>query len=151
MRILLISNQFIPKWLAGVEIAVFESAKILVSKKNEVHVVTSLDPGLPSYEVIEGVHVHRVPFHITRLFGPLLFWTRILFEIKDINPDIIHVHSLSVGFPAMIARIVMGKRYVVTGHGSDVYVPWSSSPFISDILTIRTRNVYMTSTGICSV
>jgi len=59
MRILMASDLFHPFLLGGGEKRRYEVARRL-AKKHEIHVLTRRSKGLPSYEVHEGVHIHRV-------------------------------------------------------------------------------------------
>ncbi len=59
MRILMASDLFHPFLLGGGETRMYEIARRL-AKKHEIHVLTRRFRGLPSYEVHEGVHIHRV-------------------------------------------------------------------------------------------
>ena len=60
MKIAILVSLFPPKWLAGTEIATYNIAKHLVKRGHEVHVITSLDEGLPKQSVEDGFHVHRI-------------------------------------------------------------------------------------------
>ncbi len=59
MRILMASDLFYPLLLGGGEKRMYEVARRL-AKKHEIHILTRRFKGLLSYEVHEGVHIHRV-------------------------------------------------------------------------------------------
>ncbi|MDI6820371.1 MAG: hypothetical protein QMC89_05670 [Candidatus Hodarchaeaceae archaeon] len=59
MRILMASDLFYPFLLGGEETRMYETARRL-AKGHEIHILTRRFRGLPSYEVHEGVHIHRV-------------------------------------------------------------------------------------------
>jgi len=59
MRILMASDLFYPFLLGGGEKRMYETARRL-AKKHKIHVLTRRFKGLPSYEVHEGMHIHRV-------------------------------------------------------------------------------------------
>lgn len=59
MRVLMASDLFYPFLLGGGETRMYETAWRL-AKKHEIHVLTRKFKGLPSYEVHEGIHIHRV-------------------------------------------------------------------------------------------
>jgi len=59
MRILMASDLFYPSLLGGGETRMYETAR-RSAKKHEIHVLTRRFKGLPSYEVHEGIHIHRV-------------------------------------------------------------------------------------------
>lgn len=43
--------------------------------------------------------------------------------VRKINPDIIHCQGMWTGIMAMASRVLLNKKYVIQGHGSDIYVP----------------------------
>jgi 1,4-alpha-glucan branching enzyme len=59
MRILMASDLFHPFLLGGGEARMYETARRL-ARKHEIHILTRRFKGLPSYEVHEGIHIHRV-------------------------------------------------------------------------------------------
>jgi glycosyltransferase involved in cell wall biosynthesis len=63
MKIAILVHLFPPKWLAGTEIATYNIAKYLTKSGHEVHVITSLDEGLPKESVEERFYVHRIKLH----------------------------------------------------------------------------------------
>ncbi len=61
-RILMLSWEFPPKMVGGLARHVYDLSKALVKMGQEVHVVTCHVPGASEYDVIDGVHVHRLDF-----------------------------------------------------------------------------------------
>ena len=59
MRILMAFDLYHPFLLGGGETRMYEVARRL-ARKHEIHVLTRRFKGLPSHEVHEGVHIHRV-------------------------------------------------------------------------------------------
>lgn len=59
-RVLMLSWEFPPKTVGGLSRHVYDLARALSSQKQEVHVLTCSVPGTKSYELVDGVHVHRV-------------------------------------------------------------------------------------------
>jgi glycosyltransferase involved in cell wall biosynthesis len=53
------------------------------------------------------------------------------FEIKEIDPDIIHIQDISAAIPGLLSKIFLKKPYVIWGQGSDVYFPARFTKFIS--------------------
>jgi glycosyltransferase involved in cell wall biosynthesis len=72
MRIFMASDLYYPYLMGGGEKRMYEIAKRL-AKKHEVHLLTRRYRGLPSYEMNEGVHIHRItlPSGQIRLESPL--------------------------------------------------------------------------------
>jgi glycosyltransferase involved in cell wall biosynthesis len=50
--------------------------------------------------------------------------------LKDINPDIVHAQMLGMGIPALAAKKLFGKPYVIWGRGSDVYLAKKHERFV---------------------
>jgi len=60
-RVLMLSWEYPPKLVGGLARAVGELAEELVQTGHQVHVLTSSVEHCPPYEVMNGVHVHRIP------------------------------------------------------------------------------------------
>ena len=123
MKIVILVSRFPPKWLAGTEIATYDLAKHLAQRGHEVHVITSHDYGFPSLSEEGGFYIHRIARPEIRFIGALTFWGDIYFKIRDINPDIIHAQTLSLGIPALISNRLLRIQYIIWGQGSDIYLP----------------------------
>jgi glycosyltransferase involved in cell wall biosynthesis len=137
MKIVILVHRFPPKWLAGTEIATYNIAKFLALRGHEVHVLTSLDKGLAKRSKDEGFWVHRISFCKIGHLGLVMFWLKLLFFIRDIQPDVVHAQSIGMGIPAFLAKVFLHKPYVVWGQGSDVYGSWL---FIKPISKLVMRN-----------
>jgi glycosyltransferase involved in cell wall biosynthesis len=127
MKIVMIVDHFPPKWLHGTEIATYNLAKHLAKRKHEIHVITSYDEGLPkglpNFDIKCGFYVHRIAWPKIRIVGVLIFWLKIFFEIRIINPDIVQVQSLGIGIPAWLSRKILKIPFIIWGRGGDVYQP----------------------------
>jgi glycosyltransferase involved in cell wall biosynthesis len=121
MKIAIIINLFPPKWLHGVEIATYLMAEQLAKRGHVVHVITSLDEGLPEESCEKGFYIHRIRLIKTPIFATLFFWSAIIGTIRKIDPDLVHAQTLVTGVPAMISKKILKIPYVVWGQGSDVY------------------------------
>jgi len=124
MRIAIIVTMFPPRWLAGTEIATYNIAKHLAERQYEVHVITSLDEGLPQNSIEEGFCIHRVRLPKVKLLGIATLWLKALLVLKRINPDIVHVQTTTMSIIGVLAKKLLRKPYVVWGRGSDIYTPW---------------------------
>jgi glycosyltransferase involved in cell wall biosynthesis len=134
MKIAILVGAFPPKWLAGTEIATYNIATYLARWGHEVHVITSLDEGLPKASLEEGFYVHRIFWRKIRFLGIISFWIKIFWHLKKIKPDIIHVQSVGIGIPGFLAKIVLKKPFVVYGRGSEVYLPLMFTNTISKLV-----------------
>lgn len=123
MKIAILVNLFPPKWLAGTEVATYYTAEHLAQRGHEVHVITSLDEGLPEVSCEKGFHIHRLPRIEIRFIGVLIFWADIIRVLRKIKPDIVHAQSLISGMPALLSHKLLKIPYVIYGRGSDVYLP----------------------------
>jgi glycosyltransferase involved in cell wall biosynthesis len=123
MKLAILVSLFPPKWLAGTEIATYYIAEHLAQHGHEVHVITSLDEGLPEVSYEKGFHIHRLPRIRIRFIGGLMFWADIVRELRKIKPDIVHAQSLISGMPALLSHKLLRTPYVIYGRGSDVYLP----------------------------
>ena len=124
MKIAILVLSFPPEWLAGTEIATYYIAKYLARRGHEVHVLTSLDKGLPKESMERGFYVHRLKVPRIRFLGIISFWIKASLLLKKINPDIIHAQSNMVSIPGFLAKKFARKPYVIWGQGSDIYLSW---------------------------
>jgi len=123
MKIAILINLFPPKRFGGTEIATYYMAKHLAQREHEVHVITSLDKGLPEESCEQGFYIHRLPRKRNPLASAFIFSIDIVRMLQKINPDIIHVQSLDIAVPALISKRLLKIPYVLWGRGSDVYLP----------------------------
>ena len=124
MRIAILVLLFPPRWLAGTEIATSKIARHLAQRGHDVHVVTSLDDGLPPTELEQGFRVHRVSAPRVRFMGIIVFWLKALLLLRRLRPDLVHSQNLGMGAPAFLGKKLWRRPYVVWGQGTDVYLPW---------------------------
>ena len=137
MKIAILVCLFPPKWLAGTEIATYNTAKHLARMGHEVHVITSLDKGLPRESMENGFYVHRIFWRKIRFLGVMSFWVKIFWCLKTIKPDIVHAQSIGMGIPGFLAKTFLKMPFVVYGRGSDVYLP---STFKNTISKLALKN-----------
>lgn len=128
MRILLVPSNY-PPAVGGLEINVHNLAKHLKSLGHEVVVLTSKwwNWKLPSYEVIEGVPVHRTFFYVFRgsVKSFLAFLSclpvalaRTFLMIRRFKPEIVNVHGVGANcFCLGLLRPWTRVPTVVTVHG----------------------------------
>lgn len=123
MIIAILVNHFPPKWLAGTEIATYNLAEHLAKRGHEIHIITSYDEGLPNFTKENGFYVHRIAWPKIKILGVIVFWLNVVFTVRKIKPDIVHVQSIGSGVPAYLIKKILKKPYTVWGRGSDVYLP----------------------------
>ncbi len=113
LRIAHVSATF-PPYQAGTGEVCFHNAVELARRGHNVHVMTSAYFNAPSYEIVGGVHVHRLPALLRMGNAPLL--PTLIFALRQF--DIIHVHYPFI-FGAELARgasLLFGIPMVATFH-----------------------------------
>ena len=118
------SDFFHPFLLGGGETRMYETARRL-AKKHEIHVITRRFKGSPSYEVHEGMHIHRVfvPSAGVRLEsafdGSAFMVGALLRGLKIGDFDLYAPQQFFPIFPSWLIAKARRKPLVVTIH--DVY------------------------------
>jgi glycosyltransferase involved in cell wall biosynthesis len=130
MKIAILTPLFPPEHLAGLEIAAYNIAKHLANKY-EVHVITTLDRGLPKESIEEGFFVHRFKTSKIPILRTVSYCIKSFFVVKKINPDIVHIQTIFLALSGLLIKKFLRKPYVVYGRGSDVYLPWRFKNLIS--------------------
>jgi len=128
MRILFIPSCY-PPTIGGLESYVHNLAKHLQSLGHEVVVLTNKwwAWNLPSYEVIEGVPVHRTFFYVFRgsvksfvafLFCLPIALARTFLLIRQFKPDVVNVHGVGANcYCLSLLRLWTRVPLIVTVHG----------------------------------
>lgn len=85
-------NPFFHPYDGGIERRIKAVGKRL-SEKHEVNLVTSQLPGTEPFDLVNGIKVHRLPSRFIYLYNPpAVFTPGIEEKIREINPDVIHLH-----------------------------------------------------------
>jgi L-malate glycosyltransferase len=131
MKVLEVYADFLPK-RGGVATHIFDLSKEMIEQGHEP-VVLVWDPPKPSFEVIEGIKVHRFysPYFFQILRYPLMFYLsfRILLTAKQYDVDVIHAHDYLPGLSSAFASRFLHKPVAVTFH-----LPIDKTSWISDKL-----------------
>lgn len=117
MKILEVLTYYRP-WVSGLTIYVERLSRALVEQGHDVTVLTSqYDPGLPRYDVMDGVKVVRIPVALRVSKGVLM---------PDFGPmawrlsrmaDVLHLHLPQFDAPGLALRgRLLGKPVVLTYH-----------------------------------
>lgn len=129
MNILFVLENFHPH-IGGVETLFKNLCQALAIKGCEVHVLTTRkDKSHLQYEILNEVHIHRVPYSNRYLFT---FLSAIPAIKLARNADMIHTTSYNAALPAWIAATLTRKPSLITFH--EVWAKlWYEMPFMSKI------------------
>ena len=137
MNILLAPVSYLP-FMGGVPISAHNLAKAYAKMGHHVVIVTpKLEPAHPSFEMIDGIEVHRMSFAFPwrllwqrpqeDLLQFFLRWPldlqRLLRLLVQKHVEIIHIHSLTgPQFPYMLfAQLFVGSKIVISLRGSEFF------------------------------
>jgi glycosyltransferase involved in cell wall biosynthesis len=119
MRIAIVINQFLPKWMGGTEVATLNMARCLAALGHDVHIITSRDEGMPPESDDGGIHLHRVYRPGLKSIGAGVFYLAVLRALSSVNPQIIHVQDFLLSPCGFFAKRILKRPYVVWGRGYD--------------------------------
>jgi glycosyltransferase involved in cell wall biosynthesis len=137
MKIALVTLVFLPKWIGGTEVATLRVAECLVWRGHEVHVVTSLDRGLPKFAIERGIRIHRVKRIHLKYVGLPSFWIAAFYRLMQIRPQVVHVQGVHIGISAVLLKAVAGIPYMVCGRGTDVFGEWPLKDCVTPLVMRR--------------
>jgi glycogen(starch) synthase len=127
LKVLMLSWEFPPNIVGGLSNHVYGLSKHLTQIEAEVHVITASVLGLPEYEQMDHVHIHRVkPLnehddHFLSWIGGLnlaMAYKAIELEAQ-INFTIIHAHDWLVGAAAAILKGSLQIPLITTIHATE--------------------------------
>lgn len=126
MKILVLTWEFPPRIVGGIARHVAELYPELVKLGHEIHLITVEFGEAPSYEVVEGIHVHRVPvahgndfFHWVVNMNDSMghYGGKLLSEAGPF--DIIHAHDWLVGDAAAALKHHFQIPLIATIHATE--------------------------------
>jgi len=129
--------------MAGAELYAYEVSKYLVNKGYEVDVITKHFGNLKSFEIIDGIRVHRVRSLDIPKMRSLISMPAMLRRALSMDYDLIHAH---ITYPsALIAYTInklRGTPYLVTCQGDELldYPESRSLRYIKPLLSLALRN-----------
>lgn len=158
-KILIFSLNYYPKFVGGAEVAIKEIVERLLAGnpgKYEFHMLTlCFDSNLPKYEVIHGIHIHRIGFArkgatISDLRKFPLYFNKYYYQLfaafyalklnrKEKFDAVWAMMAHSCGVPAGIFKIFSPKtKYILTLQEGDPtdYIEKKAKPFFPPISTI---------------
>ncbi|WHX99321.1 glycosyltransferase family 4 protein [Neobacillus sp. DY30] len=127
LKILILTWEYPPNVVGGLSRHVYGLSIHLAEQGHQVHVITAGNGGLSAYEIMNGVHVHRVtPLnnqddHFLSWIAGLNLAMSYKGEIisEDIKFDIIHAHDWLVGASAITLKEVLSIPLLSTIHATE--------------------------------
>jgi glycosyltransferase involved in cell wall biosynthesis len=118
MRVAIISHGYKPR-IGGAERQLGSILPLLKSRGIDVYVFTRKLTGTSSFEIIDGIPIHRISVPGPKAIASILFSVSVLAWMKKISPDLIHAHELiSPATSALWAHRLMGIPIILTPHSS---------------------------------
>jgi glycosyltransferase involved in cell wall biosynthesis len=114
--------------IGGIAVHVTELAAALERKGHEVHVITRMGrPDHAQYEIIDGVHYHRVPYKghpdfIEDVNNMCRSFVSTVFHIEDHMPapfDIVHAHDWLTSNAMVWIKQGRGRKGILTIHSTE--------------------------------
>lgn len=128
-KTVMLAWEFPPQVIGGLSRAVYDLSRALVLEGEEIHVITSEVEGAQKYEVIEGVHVHRLstlaPLHKSDFIDwVFLFNLSVLDYMKELGKQeerfhVIHAHDWLVGYAARELKKMLKLPLIATIHATE--------------------------------
>lgn len=126
MKILVLTWEFPPRIVGGIARHVAELYPELIKLGHEFHLITVEFGQAPHYEVVDGIHIHRVPVAPA---GDFLHWVANMNEsmgrhggkliLEDGPFDLIHAHDWLVGDAAIALKHTFKIPLVCTIHATE--------------------------------
>lgn len=126
MRILVLAWEFPPRLVGGIARHVAELYPEIVKLGHEVHLITIEFGQAPSYELVEGIHIHRVPvppgndfFHWVVNMNNSMGQQggKIIAEYGKF--DLVHAHDWLVGDAAIAMKHLFKIPLIATIHATE--------------------------------
>lgn len=128
MRVVMLSWEYPPRSVGGLAQHVYDLTTAQAQIGEEVHVITCGLDGIPSYEMVNGVHVHRVnAYHISA--PSFVTWVAqlnmamleraipLLNELGSVH--ILHAHDWLVAYAARVIKHAYRLPLVATIHATE--------------------------------
>nr|NNM90647.1 DUF1957 domain-containing protein [Bacilli bacterium] len=129
LRVLMLSWEFPPMVIGGLSRHVYDLSRFMVHHDCEVHIITTDSGQAPAYEIVEGVHVHRVT--VLRPDGEeFIHWTLALnlamvqkveelMTQQQMTFDVLHAHDWLVTYAAKALKEEYHLPLVTTIHATE--------------------------------
>jgi glycosyltransferase involved in cell wall biosynthesis len=126
MRILVLTWEFPPRIVGGIARHVAELYPELVKLGHDIHLITVEFGEAPGYEVVEGIHVHRIPVApshdffgwVVNMNDSMGYYGGKLISEEGVF-DLIHAHDWLVGDAAIALKHLFKIPLVATIHATE--------------------------------
>lgn len=127
LKILMLTWEFPPNIVGGLASHTYGISSSLVDTGCEVHIMTAWRQGLLTYELVNGVHIHRVR-PLNEAENDFKLWigglnlamaNRSMQLAKEINFDIVHAHDWLVGAVGVSLAELLSIPLFTTIHATE--------------------------------
>ncbi|MEM3341115.1 MAG: glycosyltransferase family 4 protein, partial [Thermoplasmata archaeon] len=130
-----------PAGIGGIETHLFYLVPEIAKAGFDAHVITGKEErGQPDYEMVNGVHMHRVFSLKVPVLRKLSMSLGIHEIVEKINPDIIHAHDTVTSYAA-VKHFGNRCRVVCTAHGVNHLRPDWKFP-VKNYLKVMEHQIY---------
>jgi glycosyltransferase involved in cell wall biosynthesis len=127
LKILMLTWEYPPNVVGGLARHVAGLSKSLVKMDCEIHIVTAQTGNLKTYEVMDGVHVHRIkPLHgqepqfLTWVAGLNSVMIGKAIELNKLHQfDLVHAHDWLVSSASLVIKKYLKLPLVATIHSTE--------------------------------
>jgi len=137
MKVVMVGPKTFPPDIGGIETHVYEVSKRLVSKGFDITVIVPSKSRRRAEDMVEGVHVVKVPSLNSRHALKLSMIPSVMMELKRNRGCIVHAHDATGGFAAALASD--NRRFVYTMHGLGFHKSDWPTPFRQGIQMMQMR------------
>jgi glycogen synthase len=129
ITVMMLSWEFPPRVIGGISPHVYYLSKSLVKQGVKVHVVTCDFPDTPTYEVVDGIEVHRIDSYKNPSpdFPSWIYLMNLNMQKEAArlvrengNIDIIHAHDWLVANAGIGLKHIFRKPLLVTMHSTEI-------------------------------
>jgi glycosyltransferase involved in cell wall biosynthesis len=126
MKILALAWEFPPRLVGGIARHVAELYPEIVKLGHEVHLITVEFGSAPKYELVEGIHIHRIPvaggndfFHWVTNMNQSMGEHGGKLILEEGNFNVIHAHDWLVGDSAIALKHTFKLPLIATVHATE--------------------------------
>ncbi len=107
----------------GTEVSTYNLARHLAKRGHEIHVITTLEDGLPRESFEAGFYIHRRRVIARPVLGFISYFINAFRATRSIAPDLVHAQTIALALDALLIKKLLKKRYLAWARGSDIYLP----------------------------